>query len=211
MFFVEELLSITMKLLKKLIILIALVIVYVFSNAVSIYIYSFKDEARTADVAIVLGASTYNGHASPVYQERINHAVVLYNKHLVKKIITTGGYGKGNPVSDAYNAKLYAISQGVPEDDILTEDQLTVTLENLINAKKIMDVEHYKTALIVSDPLHMKRAMLQAKDAGITAYTSPTHSSRYRTRDTKFQFLKREVTNYIGYKWYRLFKSLIKV
>ena len=38
MFFVEELLSITMKLLKKLIILIALVIVYVFSNAVSIYI-----------------------------------------------------------------------------------------------------------------------------------------------------------------------------
>ena len=115
MFFVEELLSITMKLLKKLIILIALVIVYVFSNAVSIYIYSFKDEARTADVAIVLGASTYNGHASPVYQERINHAVVLYNKHLVKKIITTGGYGKGNPVSDAYNAKLYAISQGVPE------------------------------------------------------------------------------------------------
>ena len=39
MFFVEELLSITMKLLKKLIILIALVIVYVFSNAVSIYIF----------------------------------------------------------------------------------------------------------------------------------------------------------------------------
>ena len=39
MFFVEELLSITMKLLKKLIILIALVIAYVFSNAVSIYIY----------------------------------------------------------------------------------------------------------------------------------------------------------------------------
>lgn len=71
MFFVEELLSITMKLLKKLIILIALVIVYVFSNAVSIYIYSFKDEARTADVAIVLGASTYNGYASPVYQERM--------------------------------------------------------------------------------------------------------------------------------------------
>ena len=195
MFFVEELLTFTMKLLKKLIILIALVIVYVFSNAVSIYIYSFKDEARIADVAIVLGASTYNGHASPVYQERINHAVVLYNKHLVKKIITTGGYGKGNPVSDAYNAKLYAISQGVPEDDILTEDQSTVTLENLI----------------VSDPLHMKRAMLQAKDAGITAYTSPTQSSRYRTRDTKFQFLKREVINYIGYKWYRLFKPLIKV
>ncbi|WP_295130386.1 YdcF family protein, partial [uncultured Catenibacterium sp.] len=118
----EDFVSSTMKILKKIIILIVLVICYVLANAGSIYIYSFKDEARSADVAIVLGASTYNGHASPVYQKRINHAVVLYNKHLVKKIITTGGYGKGNPVSDAYNAKLYAISQGVPEDDILTED-----------------------------------------------------------------------------------------
>ena len=164
--FLWRIFSIAMKILKKLIIIVALVICYVFSNAVSIYIYSFKDDARNADVAIVLGASTYNGHPSPVYQERINHAVDLYNKHLVKKIITTGGYGKGNPVSDAYNAKQYVVSQGVPEDDVLTEDQSTVTLENLINAKKIMDVYNYQTALIVSDPLHMKRAMLQAKDAG---------------------------------------------
>ena len=150
--FLWRIFSSAMKILKKLIIIVALVICYVFSNAVSIYIYSFKDDARNADVAIVLGASTYNGHPSPVYQERINHAVDLYNKHLVKKIIMTGGYGKGNPVSDAYNAKLYAVSQGVPEDDVLTEDQSTVTLENLINAKKIMDVYNYQTALIVSDP-----------------------------------------------------------
>lgn len=209
--FLWRIFSSAMKILKKLIIIVVLVICYVFSNAVSIYIYSFKDDARNADVAIVLGASTYNGHPSPVYQERINHAVDLYNKHLVKKIIMTGGYGKGNPVSDAYNAKLYAVSQGVPEDDVLTENQSTVTLENLINAKKIMDVYNYQTALIVSDPLHMKRAMLQAKDARIIAYTSPTHSSRFRTRDTKFKFLKREVINYIGYKWYRLFKSFIKL
>lgn len=209
--FLWRIFSSAMKILKKLIIIVALVICYVFSNAVSIYIYSFKDDARNADAAIVLGASTYNGHPSPVYQERINHAVDLYKKHLVKKIIMTGGYGKGNPVSDAYNAKLYAVSQGVPEDDVLTEDQSTVTLENLINAKKIMDVYNYQTALIVSDPLHMKRAMLQAKDAEIIAYTSPTHSSRFRTRDTKFKFLKREVINYIGYKWYRLFKFFIKL
>lgn len=108
--FLWRIFSSAMKILKKLIIIVALVICYVFSNAVSIYIYSFKDDARNADVAIVLGASTYNGHPSPVYQERINHAVDLYNKHLVKKIIMTGGYGKGNPVSDAYNAKLYAVS-----------------------------------------------------------------------------------------------------
>lgn len=205
----EDMRDITMRFLKRIILVIILCVAYVFVNAFNIYIYSFKDESRNADVAIVLGASTYNGKVSPVYQERINHAVVLYNKHLVKKIITTGGYGKGNPVSDAYNAKLYAESQGVPDDDILTEDESKVTLENLVNAKKIMDLYDYKTALVVSDPLHMKRAMLLAKDAHIEAYTSPTKSSRYRTRDTKFQFLKREVFNYIGYKWYRLFKIIL--
>ena len=47
-----------MKILKKIVILIVLVICYVLVNAGSIYIYSFKDEARNADVAIVLGAST---------------------------------------------------------------------------------------------------------------------------------------------------------
>lgn len=200
-----------MKFLKKLFIIMILCICYVFANAFSIYIYGFKDEARRADVAIVLGASTYNGHVSPVYQERINHAVVLYQKHLVKKIITTGGYGKGNSVSDAYNAKIYAETQGVPRQDILTEDQSTVTLENLLNAKNIMNSYHYNTAIIVSDPLHMKRAMLLAKDANIEAYTSPTRSTRFRTRGTKFKFLKREVMNYIGYKWYRLFKSFMKI
>ena len=83
------------KILKKLIIIVALVICYVFSNAVSIYIYSFKDDARNADVAIVLGASTFNGHPSTVYQERINHAVDLYNKQeilFLEKYIIQGGF-----------------------------------------------------------------------------------------------------------------------
>ena len=203
--FLWRIFSSAMKILKKLIIIVALVICYVFSNAVSIYIYSFKDDARNADVAIVLGASTYNGHPSPVYQERINHAVDLYKKHLVKKIITTGGYGKGNPVSDAYNAKLYAVSQGVPEDDVLTEDQSTVTLENLINAKKIMDVYNYQTALIVSDPLHMKRAMLMAKDHNIECYSSPTPTTRYVSLKSTLPFLLREIFFYAGYQIYAVF------
>ena len=54
----EDFVSSTMKILKKIVILIVLVICYVLANAGSIYIYSFKDEARSTDVAIVLGAST---------------------------------------------------------------------------------------------------------------------------------------------------------
>ncbi len=59
-------------------------------------------------------------------------------------------------------------------------------------------------AIIVSDSLHMKRAMLLAEDAGINAYSSPTPTSRYVSLRTKIPFLARETFYYIGYKWYRV-------
>ena len=68
-----------------------------------------------------------------------------------------------------------------------------------------MEENGYETAAIVSDPLHMKRAMLLAKDSGIVAISSPTKSSAYKTLKTKIPFVAREAFFYIGYKWYRLF------
>ena len=195
----------TKKAKSFLLILIALIAVYIASNVVSICNYSNKNETCKADVAIVLGASTYNGEVSPVYQERINHAIDLYNDGYVKKLIMTGGVGKENDTSDSYIAKQYAISNNIPVEDILTEDTSTITQENLENTKKIMDESGYETALVVSDPLHMKRAMLLAKDTGMTAYSSPTVTTKYISLKTKIPFVVREVFFYIGYKWYRVF------
>lgn len=61
-----------------------------------------------------------------------------------------------------------------------------------------MDARGFRTALIVSDPLHMRRSMLLAQDAGLAAYSSPTTSSRYATWRTKLPFLIRETFFYIG-------------
>ena len=119
-------------------------------------------------------------------------------------LIFTGGIGEGNGRSDAWVAGQYAIEQGVPEADILLEEKSTITQENIANAKKIMDEKGYRTAIIVSDPLHMKRAMLMARDYGIEAYSSPTPTSRYISLKTKIPFLAREEFFYIGYKVYRM-------
>lgn len=56
-----------------------------------------------------------------------------------------------------------------------------------------------KSAIIVSDPLHLKRASVMADDLGISAVTSPTPSSRYRSLKTKLGFLVREVHFYNHY------------
>ena len=100
---------------------------------------------------------------------------------------------------------IYAVSQGVPEEDILMEEESTITQENLENAKRIMDEKGYKSAILVSDPLHMKRSMLLAKDCGISAFSSPTSTTRYIGTKSKVQFLAREVFFYIGYQIYRIF------
>lgn len=180
-------------------------ILYIISIAISIWNYGEKDEKQSADVAIVLGAATSNGEVTPVFQERINHGIWLYENGFVKTLIFTGGIGEGNEKSDAWVAKQYAIEQGIPESVILLEEQSTITQENIENAKKIMDDNCYDTAIIVSDPLHMKRAMLMADDYGIKAYSSPTPTSRYITLKSKLSFLVREEFFYIGYKIYRIF------
>lgn len=179
------------------------VFAYITATAAAIWNYGKLDEKRPADTAVILGAAAYQGRLSPVFRERVNHGIWLYQNGYVKKIIMTGGYGTGNPLPDSYTAKQYAKSQGVPEEDILCEEQSTITQENLRYAKEIMEAENYRSAILVSDPLHMKRAMAMAEDYGITAYSSPTPTTMYRSWKKKFVFLGREVFFYIGYQIYR--------
>ena len=196
---------------KKLAILISLLIVFllilcVMITAVSIAQYGKLDEKAHCNVAIVLGAATSNGEVSPVYRERINHGIWLYENGYVDNLILIGGIGKGNEMSDARAAKQYAMEKGIPEQVILIEEKSMITEENLEHAKAIMDEHSLDTAIIVSDPLHMKRAMLMASDYGIDACSSPTPTTMYRSAKTQIPFLAREVFFYIGYSIVRVFR-----
>lgn len=186
--------------------LIAIIFIYVLGTALSIVSFSEKDETRQADAAVVLGASVYDNSPSPVFCERIDHAVDLYNDGYVNAIIMTGGVGEGNIRSEADIAREYAEQQGVPADVIFKEEDSSITAENLEMAKRVMSEQGFDTALIVSDPLHMKRAMMYADDLGMKAYSSPTPTSLYRSWKTRLPFLFREEFFYIGYRLTRLLK-----
>ena len=177
------------KILKIFLGIIAVIALHIVVSAIIIVVYGNMDFKKHSDVIIVLGASTYNDTVSPVYKERLNHGI--------------------NDKSDAEVAKEYAISQGVAQEDIFIETTSKITLENLLNAKKIMKAEGLETAIIVSDPLHMKRAMLIAKIEGIKAYSSPTPTTLYRGNKAKFDFMVREVPCYIYYTWYWIISGII--
>ncbi len=181
-----------------------ILLLYIAVIAASIWQYGKIDEKCQADAVIVLGAGASDDEVSPVFRERLNHAIWLYQNGYVSTLILTGGVGDGNEKSDACVAKQYVIENGVLADDILIEEESTITQENIENAQKIMEQEALETAIIVSDPLHMKRAMLMAEDYGIEAYSSPTPTTKYISMRTKLPFLVREVFFYIGYRVYRV-------
>ena len=187
-------------------VILFLSIIFLVSVAIGIWNYGKEDEKAPSDVAIVLGASIWEDGVSPVYRERINHAITLYEDGFVDCIILTGGFGEGSYKSDSQVAKEYALSHGIPEERLLIEEKSTITEENLEFSKEVMEENDLETAIIVSDPLHMKRAMLMAKDYNITALSSPTTTSMYKSLKTKIPFLLREEFFYVGYCIVRNFK-----
>ncbi len=172
--------------------------------ALNIYFYGNNFNHITADAAIVLGAEVWGNEPSPVFRERINHAINLYKNRDIRIIIFTGGLGAGKELSEADVGKRYAITNGVKEDNILTETKSRTTRQNLLNAKAITDSKQFRKVLIVSDPLHMKRATLMARDLGIDAYPSPTPTTRYRNFKSQFEFLLRETHFYFVYLIFKI-------
>lgn len=164
-----------------------------------VYQYSLKRDTGPADAAIVLGAAVYGERPSPVFRERINHAIDLYHEGSVQYLIFTGGVGNRDEIAEAEAARNYALRMGVPNDAILIETISTTTAENLVQAKRLVDEHHLGRVLVVSDPLHMKRAVSLARDVGLDAYPSPTPTTRYRSWRSQGSFLLRETYFYAKY------------
>lgn len=155
--------------------------------------YAHIDETQPADVAIVLGAAAWRNRPSPVFAERINHAIELYLQGYVHNIIFTGGYGRNPQIADSEIARDYALQRGVPASAIYVETNSTDTEENLIEAQKLMQSLGFTSALLVSDPLHMYRIQLLSAEIGLEGFSSPTPTSRYRSSIARVVFTVREV------------------
>ena len=183
--------------------IIAPALLVVMLVALRIYTYGNNVVDIKADAAIVLGAAVWSDEVSPVFRERINHALELYRRGRVRKVIFTGGQGNKNEPTEAAAARRYAIKNGMPEKDILIEEQSHTTYENVVNAKRLADANGLKKILIVSDPMHMKRAVAMAGDIGMDAFSSPTPTTRYQGWKSQTASLAHETYYYIGYLAWR--------
>ena len=149
---------------------------YLASLANQIRRQSHIDEARPADVIIIMGAAEYRGKPSPVLKARLDHGLDLYRRKLAPRILTTGGAG-GDPVfTEGEVGRDYLVRRGVPSEAILLEDEGESTMHSIAAAAEIMRRMSLKSCIVVSDGYHIFRVRKMLEFRGIDVYGSPRPS-----------------------------------
>ncbi|HEV8145351.1 MAG TPA: YdcF family protein [Bryobacteraceae bacterium] len=145
----------------------------IFSIAGEIRRQSTVDEARPADVIVVLGAAEYRGRPSPVLEARLNHALFLYLQRMAPRILTTGGRG-GDPVfTEAEVGRAYLSKRGVPSEAIVVEAEGESTVHSIAATSEIMRRMNLTSCIVVSDGYHIYRVKKMLESSGMSVYGSP--------------------------------------
>ena len=150
-------------------VLCALFIVFVIVEA-KIVSYSLKAPEKDADYLIVLGSQIKESGPSMDFKARLDSAFdyLLENKDTI--VITTGGKGENEPIAEAVGGADYLIEKGIEKERIRIEDRSSTTLENLLNAKTIIEKEDSISrakVVIVSADYHLYRASYIADKIGM--------------------------------------------
>jgi len=153
-----------------------------------------NDQAERADAIIVLGAAAYDARPSPVFEERIRHGLSLYRQGYAPRLIFTGGFGgSGARFAESEVARRYALRHDIPDEAILIETHSRSTRQNLLFARELMQANGMDKVILVSDPLHMARALRLSQELGIDAVASATPSTRFRSVRGSWRFLAQEI------------------
>ncbi len=131
------------------------------------YIYKNIKDIPEAQVALIPGAAILkNGNISPIFRDRVDAAIKLYNEKKVSKILVSGdnstlSHNEVNPVRD------YLLARGIPDTDIFLDHAGFDTYSTMYRARDIFQVS---SIIICTQSFHLPRAVFIARILGIKAY-----------------------------------------
>lgn len=121
------------------------------------------------DVIIALGAQVRADNTpSEALRRRLSLALEAYRQRPVP-IICCGAQGKREPCPEGDFMCGWLVHQGVPESMVISENQSYDTLQNIENAKAIMQVRGLKRALVVTSDYHVCRSLAICRRFGVPA------------------------------------------
>jgi uncharacterized SAM-binding protein YcdF (DUF218 family) len=152
---------------------------------------------RKYDVGIVLGGmANYNNDLNRLTihegTDRIWHTITLYKKGIIQKILISGknGFIDDNKLNEAQQFKKDLTIWGIPETDIILEDQSKNTYENALFTKKILqNQDSIKSILLITSSEHMRRAQACFKKQNISFDTFTTNNYNGKNRYWSFDHL----------------------
>jgi uncharacterized SAM-binding protein YcdF (DUF218 family) len=172
--------------------LLTLCLCAVLSVPVQIGLYRSALGEGRFDAAVVLGAAVYGSAPSPVFAARLDFALDLLNTKRVRFVILTGGTRSTATPTEADVGLQYLLIRGADPASLLLERESRTTLENLCFAHVIGRAVGVQSYVIVSDPLHLRRALVYAADSGMHATPGATPYTRYQSFLPRARFLARE-------------------
>jgi len=159
---------------------------------------SFANGIRTVDAVVVLGAAQYDGRPSPQLQARLDHALRLWQRGAARLIVATGGKQVGDRFTEAESGRQYLVGAGVPDEAIVVEREGASTFESLSAVRQQSQQYGLERVTIVSDPYHVLRATLVARELGFDATSSATRSSVTRGSDALVRNLRETLGIMVG-------------
>jgi len=134
--------------------------------------YAIRDMASPSDAIAVFGAAEYDGHPSPVFRARLDHAESLYSRGIAPLIITLGGDG-GDQFSEGRVGEQYLVGAGVAASDIIAETESTSTDQSVRRLAVIARTNNLQRIVVVSDATHLFRIHQICAANGLNVFTSP--------------------------------------
>jgi len=164
-----------------------------------IEIYATDDQAAPSDAIAVLGAAEYDGHPSPVYRARLDHARALYERGIAPLIITMGGDG-GDRFTEGAVGGEYLKTMGIPESAIIAETQSRDTADSARRIAVIARANGLKRLVIVSDGTHLFRIHEICAAEGLNVLTSPRPHVQVEGGSGEFSRIEHEILSYTAWR-----------
>ena len=124
------------------------------------------EDVPDSPVAIIFGARVYpDGQLCPVLEERVRAGVALYRAGKVRKLLMTGDNSRRS-YDEVSAMKAYAVSQGVPPEDVVRDFAGFRTFDSCYRARSVFGV---RRAVLVTQAYHLPRALYLARRLGIDA------------------------------------------
>ncbi len=120
-------------------------------------------------VMIVLGCQVKPYGPSVLLRDRLDKALDYWKEHREMIIVVSGGQGPDEPSTEARAMADYLAARGVPEDQILLEEESHNSILNLKKSKEVLERAGFSVengVLVVSNGFHLSRVRMLARRAG---------------------------------------------